>query len=200
MTGGAFRNSSNLLGRKRELTELEENVQKLEADIREARLRIEALGEQRRARRTEAESLNAELQQLYLNQNTAKMNSDQAKARLDEIIEGYSGLRKELSEIEKQFADIRDSREAIFREIRESEEQEKQNEARIEAAQIALTELKQKESAGISENERAHLNLAALTQKAGFVDENAARIEREPVSYTHLSAGDASNRKIKNKR
>lgn len=55
----------------------------------------------------------------------------------------------------------------------------KQNEARIEAAQIALTELKQKESAGISENERAHLNLAALTQKAGFVDENAARIERE---------------------
>ena len=179
MTGGAFRNSSNLLGRKRELTELEENVQKLEADIREARLRIEALREQRRARRTEAESLNAELQQLYLNQNTAKMNSDQAKARLDEIIEGYSGLRKELSEIEKQFADIRDSREAIFREIRESEEQEKQNEARIEAAQIALTELKQKESAGISENERAHLNLAALTQKAGFVDENAARIERE---------------------
>ncbi len=179
MTGGAFRNSSNLLGRKRELTELEENVQKLEADIREARLRIEALREQRRARRTEAESLNAELQQLYLNQNTAKMNSDQAKARLDEIIEGYSGLRKELSEIEKQFADIRDSREAIFREIRESEEQEKQNEARIEAAQITLTELKQKESAGISENERAHLNLAALTQKAGFVDENAARIERE---------------------
>lgn len=72
MTGGAFRNSSNLLGRKRELTELEENVQKLEADIREARLRIEALREQRRARRTEAESLNAELQQLYLNQNTAK--------------------------------------------------------------------------------------------------------------------------------
>ena len=179
MTGGAFRNSSNLLGRKRELTELEENVQKLEADIREARLRIEALREQRRARRTEAESLNAELQQLYLNQNTAKMNSDQAKARLDEIIEGYSGLRKELSEIEKQFADIRNSREAIFREIRESEEQEKQNEARIEAAQIALTELKQKESAGISENERVHLNLAALTQKAGFVDENAARIERE---------------------
>ena len=179
MTGGAFRNSSNLLGRKRELTELEENVQKLEADIREARLRIEALREQRRARRTEAESLNAELQQLYLQQNTAKMNSDQAKARLDEIIEGYSGLRKELSEIEKQFADIHDSREAIFREIRESEEQEKQNEARIEAAQIALTELKQKESAGISENERAHLNLAALTQKAGFVDENAARIERE---------------------
>ena len=179
MTGGAFRNSSNLLGRKRELTELEENVQKLETDIREARIQIEALREQRRERRAEAESLSTELQQLYLQQNTAKMNSDQAKARLDEIIEGYSGLRKELSEIEKQFADIRDSREAIFQEIRESEEQEKQNEARIEAAQASLTELKQSEAESIGNNEKAHLNLAALTQKAGFVDENAARIERE---------------------
>lgn len=179
MTGGAFRNSSNLLGRKRELTELEENVQKLETDIREARLQIEALREQRRERRAEAESLSTELQQLYLQQNTAKMNSDQAKARLDEIIEGYSGLRKELSEIEKQFADIHDSREAIFREIRESEEQEKQNEARIETAQGRLTELKQNEAESIGDNEKAHLNLAALTQKAGFVDENAARIERE---------------------
>ena len=181
MTGGAFRNSSNLLGRKRELTELEENVQKLEADIREARLQIEALREQRRERRAEAESLSTELQRLYLQQNTAKMNSDQAKARLDEIIEGYSGLRKELSEIEKQFADIHDSREAIFREIRESEEQEKQNEARIETAQARLAELKQSEAESIGDNEKAHLKLAALTQKAGFVDENAARIERELV-------------------
>ena len=181
MTGGAFRNSSNLLGRKRELTELEENVQKLETDIREARLQIEALREQRRERRAEAESLSTELQRLYLQQNTAKMNSDQAKARLDEIIEGYSGLRKELSEIEKQFADIHDSREAIFREIRESEEQEKQNEARIETAQARLAELKQSEAESIGDNEKAHLKLAALTQKAGFVDENAARIERELV-------------------
>lgn len=181
MTGGAFRNSSNLLGRKRELTELEENVQKLEADIREARLQIETLREQRRERRAEAESLSTELQRLYLQQNTAKMNSDQAKARLDEIIEGYSGLRKELSEIEKQFADIHDSREAIFREIRESEEQEKQNEARIETAQARLAGLKQSEAESIGDNEKAHLKLAALTQKAGFVDENAARIERELV-------------------
>ena len=181
MTGGAFRNSSNLLGRKRELTELEENVQKLEADLREARLQIETLREQRRERRAEAESLSTELQRLYLQQNTAKMNSDQAKARLDEIIEGYSGLRKELSEIEKQFADIHDSREAIFREIRESEEQEKQNEARIETAQARLAELKQSEAESIGDNEKAHLKLAALTQKAGFVDENAARIERELV-------------------
>ena len=193
MTGGAFRNSSNLLGRKRELTDLEENVQKLEADIKEARLRIEALREQRRLRRTEAEALAGELQQQYLKQNTAKLNADQAKARLDEIVESYSGLRRELSGLEQQFADIRDSREAIYGEIRESEEQEKENEARIEAAQISLAKLKQKEAESIGENEKVHLDLAALTQKAGFADENAARIDGELARLrneeTELQAG-----------
>src|SRR5699024_10462475 len=36
MTGGAFRNSSNLLGRRRELEELEENVRRLDQDLKEA--------------------------------------------------------------------------------------------------------------------------------------------------------------------
>ena len=48
MTGGAFRNSSNLLGRRRELEELEENVRRLDQDLKEARERIEDLKERRR--------------------------------------------------------------------------------------------------------------------------------------------------------
>ena len=44
-----------------------------------------------------------------------------------------------------------------------------------------MAELKQSEAESIDDNEKAHLKLAALTQKAGFVDENAARIERELV-------------------
>lgn len=33
MTGGAFKNSSNLLSRRREIEELEQAVQKLRADV-----------------------------------------------------------------------------------------------------------------------------------------------------------------------
>ena len=179
MTGGAFRNSSNLLGRKRELTELEKNVKNLEAKLKEAKVQIDAWREQRRELRAEAEKLAESLQQEYLAQNTAKIHYDEAEKKLEEMRAGYLGLDKELSELEKQFADIRDSRESIFREIRESEEQEKENEARIEAAGAALIEWKKKENAGIEAAEKAHLELAALKQKAEFQDENAARVSEE---------------------
>ncbi len=179
MTGGAFRNSSNLLGRKRELTDLEKKVEKLKTELGESRLQIESLREERRKRQGEMQELTASLQTEYLAQNTAKIHSDEALKKLEEMRAGHTDLDKELSELEKQFADIHDNREAIYREIRESEEQEKENEARIEAAGTALLECKEKETVGIAETEKAHLELAALTQKDGFLEENADRVSRE---------------------
>ncbi len=179
MTGGAFRNSSNLLGRKRELTDLEKKVEKLKTELGESRLQIESLREERRKRQGEVQELTASLQTEYLAQNTAKIHSDEALKKLEEMRAGHTDLDKELSELEKQFADIHDNREAIYREIRESEEQEKENEARIEAAGTALLEWKEKETVGIAETEKAHLELAALTQKDGFLEENADRVSRE---------------------
>ena len=41
MTGGAFRNNSNLLGRNREIEELEELISKSEQKIKESRNRLE---------------------------------------------------------------------------------------------------------------------------------------------------------------
>ena len=146
MTGGAFRNSSNLLGRRRELEELEENVRRLDQDLKEARERIEDLKERRRVCRKEAEDLNTRLQEQFLLQNTAKLNADQAEKRLKEIEEGYEGLQTELNQLEEQFRDIQKSREAIADELTESEQQEKTNEARISEAQTELEELKKKQT------------------------------------------------------
>lgn len=110
MTGGAFRNSSNLLGRRRELEELEENVRRLKTEMEEARATIEELKERRRKSRQEAENLNGRLQEAYLRQNTAKLNTDQAKTRLQEITADYQELQKELAELESQLSEIRESR------------------------------------------------------------------------------------------
>ena len=179
MTGGAFRNSSNLLGRRRELMELEESVSRLEQDIREARERIEELKDKRRKSRGEAEALNARLQEQYLSQNTAKMNADQAGKRLQEIEDGYGSLQKELSLLTSQLQDIQVSRDAITEELSDSEKQEQENEERVSEALKQLEGLKEQESACLQETERIHVEVAGLAQKAEFAGENAARIERE---------------------
>ena len=111
MTGGAFRNSSNLLGRRRELEQLEENVRRLDQDMKEARQRIEELKEKRREVRREAEEQNARLQEQFLLQNTAKLNADQAESRLKEIEKGNESLRAEAGQLEGASSGI--SRRAV---------------------------------------------------------------------------------------
>ena len=179
MTGGAFRNSSNLLGRRRELEELEENVRRLEKEMKEARLRIEETKEKRRKRRQEAEELNSRLQEQYLLQNTAKLHADQAQKQLKEIKESCEELQKELARLESQLQEIREERAAIAAELAGSENLEKEKEGQIEEAQKELLDLKQQENDCIRECESIHLEVANLTQKAEFTGENVARIDRE---------------------
>jgi len=179
MTGGTFRNSSNLLGRRRELEELEENVKRLEQEMKEARAEIERVKDLRRVSRMEAEKLNGRLQEQYLLQNTAKLNSDQAKRKLDEIVAGFTSLQAELQQLEEQFADIKVSRETILQELSISEAQEKENEEDTIKAQQELEQLRQEEEGKVQECEGIHLEVANITQKAEFVNENVARIDRE---------------------
>ena len=179
MTGGAFRNSSNLLGRRRELEELEENVKRLAAEMQEARSQMEAVKDERRRCREESEALNARLQEQFLLQNTARLNVNQSEQRLKEIAEGYAGLQRELEQLEEQLGEIRENREVIRKELARSEELEKAHEEDTAQAQKELEEVRSLEESGVRECEEIHLRSAAITQKAEFVNENIARIDRE---------------------
>lgn len=80
MTGGAFRNNSNLLGRNREIEELEELISKSEQKIKESRNRLEDIKTAQSLLVDDIEANKAELQEQLILQNTAKMNVDRAAA------------------------------------------------------------------------------------------------------------------------
>ena len=85
MTGGAFKNSSNLLGRKRELEELEAACQKaLKASdrLQEELTMNEGLAQQKKE---ELESLKAEHHQVSLLVNTRQMSVSQLEDKREEI-------------------------------------------------------------------------------------------------------------------
>jgi len=147
--------------------------------MKNARSEMEKVRELRRISREEAEKLNYCLQEQYLLQNTAKMNADQAKQRLDEITADYEGLKTELAQLEEQFAQIRISKEKIQQELTESEVREQENQADTVTAQQELEVVRKEEMAKVQECEKMHLEVANLTQKAEFVNENIARIDRE---------------------
>ena len=85
MTGGAFRNSSNLLGRKRELDELKEQIDNLKSTASKAAALDAQLKTSRDQLRQDIDKYNSELQQAYLKKNTLTMSIDQVKEKLAEM-------------------------------------------------------------------------------------------------------------------
>ena len=85
MTGGAFKNSSNLLSRRREVEELEKKTGTLKLAMEDLSAQVEEL----KALRAGCYAKNDELQQIlqkdYVVQNTARMNSEQIERRIWEI-------------------------------------------------------------------------------------------------------------------
>ena len=172
MTGGAFKNTSNLLGRRREMEELEVSVALLKKDLESIR---EEIDENRRIRsdyRARIVRLNEKLQQQYLIQNTVKMEISQMEAKQSEIQNDFSRLRAESLEIEEQAAQIREAQAKIEQEMEISVENEKGLEEEIRKLQQQQeTERKEQESQN-AHSESIHLKLQEVRQNGAFIRQN----------------------------
>lgn len=179
MTGGAFKNSSNLLGRRREIEELTESVALLKKDMEELQKSIDVNRDRRRILRDKIVELKDSLQKEYIVQNTAKMKIKQMQSRNTETKSGYAQLKRESSEIETQIADIRVEESEIQKELEASVALEKKTESLILGLQKELEAKKQEQDAHSGKAEGIHLDLANLKQKEDFIHQNISRINSE---------------------
>ena len=85
MSGGSFKNNSNLLGRRREIEELESSVKALKKDMDDMQKSINDNRSKRNVIRDTIADLQEKLRQQYVAQNTAKMNMNQVEAKTKEI-------------------------------------------------------------------------------------------------------------------
>ena len=179
MTGGAFRNNSNLLGRNREIEELEELISKSEQKIKESRNRLEDIKTAQSLLVDDIEANKAELQEQLILQNTAKMNVDRAAAQKNESENVYAGLIAENREIEKQLQEINDNKEKISEEIEYVKNRESQIEEENKNFQQILDEKSADVESATNVVSQVTLELAGIRQKAEFVMENLTRIQSE---------------------
>ena len=95
MTGGAFRNNSNLLGRRREIEELETKVNQLKQNLTEMQNAVEENKNQRNRLRDAIAGFQEKLRQKYIEQNTARMNIKQQEKKAEEIRSGYAQINRD---------------------------------------------------------------------------------------------------------
>ncbi len=81
LTGGAFKNNSNLLGRRRELEELGKKVKELSEKTESLEREIQNIREERNKLRVQSETLRVTLQNAFIEQNTIRLNLEAAKEK-----------------------------------------------------------------------------------------------------------------------
>lgn len=144
MSGGAFRNSSNLLGRKREMEELEGQCTK--ALVQVDRIQKELVLQEgiRQEKTEELEQVKAELQACYLEENTVEMELRQLEKSQSELLDSSADMNMENRQLEGQMRDIRTELETIAEKIRELEAIDSRKNQEIAGYSAQLDEAKEK--------------------------------------------------------
>ena len=179
MTGGAFRNSSNLLGRRREIEELEKVVSSTEKVIFSLSADIDRLGglineaTDKIAKNTEI------IQNKKLAKNTLEINYNQLADKKNEIQNVYENNKREEKEIESQLKDIRAELESSNKELEKIENDNELNTKEISDATERLNDLKNKLEEKNKIAESIHIEYSQIAQKSQFAEESVKRILRE---------------------
>lgn len=184
ISGGTFKNSSNLLGRRREMEELGISVKETLAEIDGILEHIEQIKEERARVRMDLEEVKSTLQDKFLEQNTARMNVMQAQQRKKETKEGCNALRSEEKEIESQIQEITGCKESILQELQISEEVEKKAEQQVRQFQTELESKREEESERTARVSEWDMEVEKMLQKQEFHQLNVDRIDGEILRYT----------------
>ncbi|MDE7340209.1 MAG: chromosome segregation protein SMC [Lachnospiraceae bacterium] len=179
ISGGAFKNNSNLLGRRREMEELEKKIKQYVMEIDRLLEDIEATKAARNKLRLEIEDIKGQLQRKFIEQNTARLNVSQARERKNEAAEGSEELQTEETELETQIREIQENKKAILKELENSETLEKDTETRIEGFQRQLETERAEESVQSAKVSEWDVEVEKILQQAEFHRQNIERIAGE---------------------
>ncbi|MCQ2540880.1 MAG: chromosome segregation protein SMC [Lachnospiraceae bacterium] len=184
ISGGAFKNNSNLLGRRREIDELTEKVKKSQNLIDDTNKAIDEIKKERNDLRFELEKIKLEQQEMFLKQNSARLNVVNAQERIDQASGDLDSLKREEEEINNQVQEIKDSQKGIDERLEASAKLEKETEEKIAKLQSELEVKRTEEEQVAEELRRQEIEVEKIVQKVDFEQQNVSRIEGELKRYT----------------
>lgn len=179
MTGGAFKNSSNLLGRRREIEELEQacSLHLKQAEIMQTELSLaEAMVQEKK---DETQTLKAAAQKLALEENTLRVTISRLEEKKDEIAESSLDLVREHGQLEIQVREISESRQNLSENTKQLESQSSEAEKRVGETSKLLENARIRRDGSSEILSGLQLSQASLSQKLDFIRENQQRIRME---------------------
>lgn len=179
ISGGAYKNSSNLLSRRREMDELDKKVKASLKQINELLDQIEQIKDERNKLRIGIEEVKLKIQNQFIAQNTARLNLIKAQERIDETVHGVDDLKAEQEEIEKQIGEIKEQQGQIDQTLEASAAEEKALETQITEKQEKLEGKREEEATHVAAVAEQDVEVEKALQKQEFEQQNLDRFKEE---------------------
>jgi chromosome segregation protein len=189
MTGGAFKNTSNLLGRKREIEELEERCSKALTNVEHLEKELVMNEGLLSESREELNQIRTEKQNLYLKQNTVRINLKRIEDKKTEIRESYGDLERENIQLETQIREIGVNQQELLQAVETVERQNRDTGDNLEVLNSGLEKARQDREQFNKDLSAIQLETSGLKQKDDFEKENLRRIKEETLRLEEELSG-----------
>lgn len=192
MTGGAFKNSSNLLGRNREIEDLTAKVNETAQKLNGHKMRREEILTAKALVSDDLEEIKEKLQQQYLLENTAKLNVSRARQQKEESEDIWTGLQSESKDLDRQIQEMQAELDLALKEMDAVGQREEEIAKENKSYQEKLDEQLYLESSVNKAVSEVQMEEASIRQKHEFATANmqrvAAEIEKCDIQVEELSA------------
>ncbi|MBQ9815609.1 MAG: chromosome segregation protein SMC [Lachnospiraceae bacterium] len=179
ITGGAFKNKSNLLGRRREIEELENKIAESRKQQEDFDRKIKLLTDKNAILERESNDLQAELQENRIYLNTVTVNLEQAKARQNELESNYNASLEESQNITEQSSAMTGDNSGLKNELEQNALDNDKIKNQITDAEKQQEEYKQKETEELEKSHELRLEHSKLVEKSSYLTESCIRVEGE---------------------
>ena len=179
LTGGAFKNSSNLLGRKREMDELEEQKDRALEEVEKNQSEILRIEEKHMSDQRLRSENNDAIQKALLDRGQVEMELQQAERRRDESRENADSLSAQIEQAKNRMTELKAQRSQAEEDLERIEN----DNADMAERSSDLTDELEELHAEMAEAEEAQANVSleveGFRQKSGFARETKERLEQE---------------------
>ena len=179
MTGGAFKNSSNLLGRNREIEDLKAKVNEITETLNAHKMRREEILTAKALVSEDLEEIKEKLQQQYLLENTAKLNVSRARQQKEESEDIWTGLQSESKDLDRQIQEMQTELNLALKEMDAVGQREEEIAKENQSYQEKLDEQLYLESSVSKAVQEVQMEEASIRQKHEFAIANMQRVAAE---------------------
>ncbi len=176
ISGGAFKNSSNLLGRRREIEELEKNAGAGLAAMDEAAGELERARSELSAYIDELESCRSQEQQMHLESSTCNVTLETLKARIEEYSGSAGSMNAEMQTVSEQTGQIKRQKEEAQERIAETDREKERLDDELVELDTKLEQARTRQQELNESISQLHAGIAENAQKLVSVRENIDRI------------------------